>query len=121
MLTARILDRAVVRSSVNSRIWLVKVLVRLWLRIGRICGGMDRVYVFFFFSFSPLSLTDKDLFEANIPFFASVSIPSKPESKRMDSEKLAKLLLNHCWTGHFPFLAFLISIHVCKRFAHLIK
>lgn len=39
----------------------------------------------------------------------------------MDSEKPAKLLLNHCWTGHFPFLAFLISIHVCKRFAHLIK
>lgn len=39
----------------------------------------------------------------------------------MDSEKLAKPLLNHCWTGHFPFLAFLISIHVCKRFAHLIK
>lgn len=55
------------------------------------------------------------------PFFASVSIPSKPESKRMDSEKLAKLLSNQCWTGHIPFLAFLISIHVCKRFAHLIK
>lgn len=48
MLTARILDRAVVRFLVNSRIWLVKVLVRLWLRIGRICGGMDRVYVFSF-------------------------------------------------------------------------
>lgn len=127
MQTARILDRAVVRFLVNSRIWLVKVLVRLWLRIGRICGGMDRVYVFLFlFPLRPFLLLLEtcvcERIEANILlFFNSVSIPYKPESKRMDSEKLAKLLLNHCWTGHFPFLPFLISIHVCKRFAHLIK